>query len=298
MVKYPKLGIKLRAGYSLETNELKGCVIYLEGLGDSIRNHRPYFSRLNEAGYRVIFFDYMGQGGSEGWMDNTRIHLQLPPTATKQMVQRYEEKEKFYQIPEQADFFWEKYKDLKNNLGQDCQQSPKLVIGWSTGGLAAYRMAHEKRADAVVLLAPGLHPKAMAGESAKQWNKMLLFRQVITEQTLTRNRFEKTQNPHLDPIQPKSPAHVPLFAVNLLSTAALAKNWKINPTVRGLVFLSGNEDTYVDREHTLETLQLNAPHFSVKTYDGALHELDNETADIASDVYGRTIQFLNFVVGK
>ncbi len=118
MVPYRQLGVRLRAGYSLETSELKGCVLYLQGLADSIRSHKCYFSCLNEAGYRVIFFDYMGQGGSEGSMNNTRVQVELPPTATKQMLQKYERQEKHYEIPEQGDFFWARYKQLRMTLAR------------------------------------------------------------------------------------------------------------------------------------------------------------------------------------
>lgn len=298
LVSVPTLNLKLRAGYSLETSELKGCILYLQGLADSIRNHRPYFSRLNEAGYRVIYFDYMGQGGSEGSMNNTRVQAELPPHATRQMLQRHEKVDKHYEIQEQGEFFWSRYKFVKNNIGQDCSESPRLIIGWSTGGLAGYRMANEKRADAVILIAPGIHPKWMVGESANSWNKMVFLKQVITERTLTRNRFEGEVNPHLEPIKPKSPANVPRFAGNLIGIATHSTSWKIQPSIQGMVFLSGMEDTYVDREATLSTLGKNAPHFEVVSYDGALHELDNETPEVTKDLYERSIRFLNSVIAR
>src|SRR6185312_33467 len=67
----PLINVQLREGVSYETGPLKACVLYLEGLGDSIMNHRPLFSNLNQNGYRVIAFDYMGQGGSQGSMNLT-----------------------------------------------------------------------------------------------------------------------------------------------------------------------------------------------------------------------------------
>jgi alpha-beta hydrolase superfamily lysophospholipase len=295
LVNYTPLNLIMRAGYALETTDLKGCILYLQGLGDSIQNHKPFFSRLNDAGYRVIFFDYLGQGGSEGSMNDTRVQVKIPPNSTRQMLRKYHERDRYYEIPEQGDFFWSKYRNVKNRLGQNCSESPKIVLGWSTGGLSAYRMAYEKRADAVILIAPGIHPKVMVGESAHRWDKMLLFQQTITEHTLTRNRFEGVANPHLDPIKPKSPATVPQFAGNLLGIASQAKLWKINQSVRGIVFLSGVEDSYVDRDSTLQTLRENASHFEVKSYDGALHELDNELPEVASDLYENSLRFLDSV---
>ena len=296
MVPLPGLGLNLRAGYFLETTKLKGCVLYLQGLADSMRNHGPYFSHLGAAGYRVVTFDYMGQGGSEGHMNDSRVQVQLPPRATNQMKQRYLAQEQWKQIPEQGELIWNRYLQVKNQNGEDCSHSPKMVIGWSTGGLAAYRMAFEKRADAVLLLAPGIHPNFWVGESAKRHDKMLLFRQTITEGTLTRNKFETSQNPHVDPIMPASPARAPQFAMNLLALAQQSRSWKVDRSVQGLVFLSGEEDTYVDRQATLQTLATNAPHFTTQAYDGALHELDNEIPAVAGDVYQKSVQFLDSVV--
>ena len=298
MVRYAPLNLNMRAGYSLETTQLKGCVLYLQGLADSIQNHKPYFSRLNDAGYRIIYFDYLGQGGSEGSMNDTRIQVELPTNATVPMLRRYSEREKYFEIPEQGDFFWVKYKSVKNQFGQDCSQSPKIVLGWSTGGLSAYRMAYEKKADAVILIAPGIHPKLMVGESAHRWDKMLMFRQTITEPTLTRNRFEGGTNPHTDPIKPKSPARVPQFGGNLLGVASHSTKWQINESIRGIVFLSGVEDSYVERDLTIQTLRKNASHFEVKSYDGALHELDNELPEVTNDLYENSIRFLDSVTTR
>jgi alpha-beta hydrolase superfamily lysophospholipase len=293
MVTYTPLNLKLRAGYRMEEGRLKHCVIYLQGLGDSIRNHNPYFSALNQAGYRVIYFDYLGQGGSEGSMNSTLIKGHLPINATKQMTAHYTSHVKPYEIPEQADFIWSKYQGVKNSFGQDCSQSKKLVIGWSTGGLTAYRMAAESRTDGVILIAPGIHPRTMVGTAAENWSRLFLFQQVITEDTLTRNKFEKQPNPHVDPIKPKSPFHVLKFAMNLLSNSYESHHWKIPDSVRGLVFLSGVEDTYVDRDSTVETIKENTKYFSIHSYDGALHEIDNETDDVTKDMYLKTIQFLD-----
>jgi pimeloyl-ACP methyl ester carboxylesterase len=67
-------GIKLRAGhFPSKTHTPKANVLYLEGLADSMFNHDRLVNTLSEAGYRIIAFDYPGQGGSEGSMDQTRI---------------------------------------------------------------------------------------------------------------------------------------------------------------------------------------------------------------------------------
>lgn len=294
-VDFVPLNLKLRAGYALERGQLKACVLYLQGLGDSILNHDPYFSVLTGSGYRIIFFDYMGQGGSEGSMNDTRIQVQLPADATEIMIRKYHQQKKYYAISEQGEYIWNQFKDVKSVIGQDCNSSKKIVIGWSTGGLSAYRMAFEKKADAVVLIAPGIQPKFFVGESQSAKYMIWPSFEVITERTLTRNVFKGKKNPHVDKVKPSNPFAIPQFAGNLKLVSIHSAQWKIDPAIKGLVFLSGQEDSYVDRDSTKEILAKNADHFSIRSYEGALHELDNELPEVTNDLYARTLQFLNQV---
>lgn len=269
-------GLKIRGGYSPEYagTPLKACVLYLQGLGDSVLNHGPFFDYLNASGYRVVFFDYMGQGGSEGSMNDTRILVSA-------------KSEKKFEIETLADFAWEKW---------GCpQQEKKFVIGWSTGGLAGYRMAYEKKAAAVALIAPGLYPKKMIGEAAGgNWGKMILGKETITVRTLTRRGpLNNAIEVHLDPVKPNTPAVIPKFVVNLLWTAHQSHSWWIPRDVDGIVFLSGDEDTYVDSDKNRIVLQDKAGHFSLVKYDGALHELDNELPEVINDVYPRVVAFFD-----
>lgn len=278
-VKHPYLAnplvrdVHLRTGYYTESANVpfKGCVMYLEGLADSVANQQPLFHHLSENGYRVVFFDYMGQGGSEGSMNDSRV---IDPINNS------------LQISTQAQFVWQQY-------SSGCGNSKKIVIGWSTGGLVSYKLAHDTWADAVILIAPGIHAKKFVGEAAAAPSTLVTFKQVISERTLTRNSFSNGQNPHVDPIKPDSPTKVPLFAANLLGSSMISQSWKINAKVQGLVFLSGVEDTYVDRDATIKTLAKNAPHFHVVSYDGALHEIQNEIPEVAFDMYQKTTQFLD-----
>lgn len=278
--------VDLRTGYFLETRDVpfKGCIIYLQGLADSARNQGPIFKYLSQRGYRTLFFDFMGQGGSQGSMNNTRVFDPLSASL---------------EITTQAKFVWDKYSTTRDSYyGRDCSQSKKMVLAWSTGGLGAYVLSHEEWADGVILLAPGIHTKLFVGASAKEHSLMLSLKQVITEDTLTRNKFAGTPNPHIDPIKPISPAVVPLFAVNLLLSSKIAQDWRISEKVKGLVFLSSPEDTYVDSEATLKTLTKNAPHFRTISYKGALHELSNELPEVTVDLYPKAAQFFDSVSGQ
>lgn len=279
--KVPLVGtVELRTGLFIESANVpfKGCAIYLQGLADSILNHRQLFSSLSENGFRVITFDYMGQGGSSGTMNHTRLYEPLFPSL---------------EIGNQARFVWQALEKFKSPSGQSCEKSKKIVIGWSTGGLAAYGLAYDKWADDVVLIAPGIYPKKFVGEAAQFPLLMLRGDQVITERTLTRNDFQGQTNPHVDPINPTSPMKVPLFASNLLITSELSKFWEISTQVKGLVFLSGEEDTYIDQAGTKATLAKKASHFLIVAYKGALHEIDNELPEVSNDMIQKTIQFLS-----
>jgi pimeloyl-ACP methyl ester carboxylesterase len=277
----PAVGtVKLRAGYMREstTAPFKGCILYLEGLGDSMRNHDPYFTALSNAGYRVVAFDYMGQGGSEGSMNNTRIVDRIIPALT------------LARIAEQLWLRYEVYDDAVT--GNTCYESKKIVIGWSVGGLAAYEMANRHWADAVVLIAPGLYTKKFIGESAKDGKILLSGKPVITERTLTRNSFSGQVNPHVDPIKPNNPIKSPFFTTNLLYSSGLSRRWVIQPEVKGILFASGVEDTYVKTDAIIDKIQKNAAHFKVVKFEGALHELDNEMPEVSAQVRQETLDFL------
>jgi alpha-beta hydrolase superfamily lysophospholipase len=270
-----------RAGIYLERREVafKGCVIYLEGLADSVMNQTPLYEALSLAGYRTVFFDYMGQGGSSGSMGDTRL----------------EETGVYFanEIGYQARQMWLHFSSEKDPVyGRSCEGSLKRVIGWSTGGLAAYKLANERWADAVALIAPGINPKTFVGASEGNALFLLAFRPVITMESLTRNDFKGTFNPHQDPIFPTSPFHVLPFSLNLLEVSKDAQLWTIDPKIRGLLMV-GTADSYVDPDALRRTIDNNASHFQFQTYPGAAHELANEMPDVANDVRTRIINFFD-----
>ena len=113
---------------------------------------------------------------------------------------------KDYEIGAQARFVWQRYSDQSDPLyGGSCATSPRRVLGWSTGALAAYKLAHEGWGDGYVLIAPGLVPKLCVGQSVNNCMANLRTNKVITEETLTTNTFPPGSDPHVDPIRPASP---------------------------------------------------------------------------------------------
>ena len=156
-------GIKLRAGhFPSKTHPPKANVLYLEGLADSMFNHDRLVNTLSEAGYRIIAFDYPGQGGSEGSMGQTRItEIKTEKSFWTSILDAFDDdhrKDKRFAefkaglskhkpgslkklfIRDMADAVWEKIKnDNDSEIGS--KEQVDAVIGWSTGGLAAYDMA-------------------------------------------------------------------------------------------------------------------------------------------------------------
>ncbi|MBY0518124.1 MAG: alpha/beta fold hydrolase [Bacteriovoracaceae bacterium] len=251
----------IRAGYIKERGIFKGNILYFQGLADSIVNHLPLFETLSLNGYRVIAFDYMGQGGSSGSMNRTRIET----------------------IPLMGEIIWKKMARIENG------KNKKTILGWSTGGLAAYMYAAKKKVDQVILIAPGIVPKAIMGEGLTQWP---LNRISLESLTSASRYYSQAEDPHLDPIKPESPLMVPAFAIDLLSVAHQSKYTKISNEIPGFVLLSGRDDSYVDGEKTLYALKKNAPHFKSKIYEGALHEIDNEIDLIRFRAYSDILRFL------
>jgi alpha-beta hydrolase superfamily lysophospholipase len=227
-------------------------------------NHGPLFEKLSELGYRVIAFDYFGQGGSEGSMNETSI-------AGINEIGRY----------------------VFDTLSRkNCARCDDInIIGWSTGGLAAYRDAFlnsDKKIKKVILIAPGISPNVVVGEGLVSWPP-----DKISLRSLTSASDLGIRDPHIDPIKPESPLQVPEFSLNLFTTSLQSKNWIISEDVKGLVLLSDPKvDTYVNAADTERVLSKNAKHFERKFYPGARHEIDNERTEISEQAASDIVDFL------
>lgn len=266
-ISYKKCGffnknIKIRAGY-LKANkdkEFKGNILYLQGLGDSMLNHDRLLKTMSNKGYRVISFDYMGQGGSQGTMNSSRI---ISPMCQKN------------EISTLAKFI---YKKLKRK-----DSRKPILIGWSTGGLVSYQLASLGWPRKIILFAPGLHLSLMPGKYGK-----------ITIDTLTSDRYDKNnRDPHIDPISPDHILKVPSFAINMLNHSATIRKKEISKDIEGLVFITDKNDPYVQKkENLIGTLSNNAPHFHQVILEDSRHEVDNENSDIRKIVIDEINYFL------
>ena len=247
----------IRMGY-LEASEdvpFKGNILYFQGFADSMLNHDDYFNELTKKGYRVISFDYPGQGGSGGSLNSFRVN----------------------QLKRTGRLVW-------NKLAR--KEKPKrIVIGWSTGGLIAYRLGVEKWADALILLAPSIYPKKIVGK----WGK-------VTKETLVgeRNINNRVVRNEVDGIRPSSPLAVPIFATNLIYSAHRLSSQYIDKSVKGMVYITDRNDHYVKGGKKLKKhFFQKAGHFDRIHMYGAYHEIDKEGDHYRLHLYRTTTQFLD-----
>jgi hypothetical protein len=251
------VNVKIRSGILPHQGNFKGNILYFEGLGDSMLNHAPLFSKLTSHGYRIIAFDYMGQGGSSGSMDDTRIKV----------------------IPEMGKAILHKWA---------VQSGPLIILGWSTGGLAGYLATQRMKVDGVILIAPSLSPRFILGEGIQK-----LPINQITIRTLTSDNYNKFKDPHIDMIRPSSPLKVLNFSLDLVQSSQEAKKLSMHSRIKGLVLLGGKKDNYINSIKTQNIIKKMAPYFIIRNFPDALHEIDNERLEIRELAHEEILSFLS-----
>jgi hypothetical protein len=102
-------------------------------------------------------------------------------------------------------------------------------------------------------------------------------------------------DPHVEPIRPRSPLLVPSFAANLLHTSSLSRSWVVGGNIPGLAILTGPLDRYVKAAPTEATLRRNAPHFRLLSLPASRHEVDNEVDSIRNTCAATIVDFLDRV---
>jgi pimeloyl-ACP methyl ester carboxylesterase len=317
---------KIRAAMMSEKGDrCNGAVIFLQGIGDSLQNHMKLYSALSEKGYRVITFDYMGQGASTGHLNDMRV--ESIPVLAEQVYQRYTGKDR-----------------------PACAK--KIVIGWSTGGTAAHYWTADQvfkygnkpdntKIDAVVLLNPSLSLRALPGETDVQKDLKALKLAVFTRKTMTGLDEEQARaNGWIDDLvirgtdgkpQPFSPTQTPDLAASIVFNSRLAslyatkdslfpesvKKWiparlwnAIPAQISAATFRKGLKvqlivadeqlDSYVHPQNTWGTLQSLVPaenrvegqkHFHY--HGGAAHNLENGPKWLSDQVNAEVVDFLN-----
>ncbi|MFT5701128.1 MAG: dienelactone hydrolase [Desulforhopalus sp.] len=164
-----------------------------------------------------------------------------------------------FRTKEIADIVW---KEIKSTNGIDSKKQIDVVISWSSGGLAAYEMAKDKKEGlkGVILIAPATNSKVVTKIKTDNLNGNIDFK-------------------YLDSIRPDSLFTIPGFTGNLLASGLASQNWEVTHDVKGLVLLSDPEkDIYVDSKKVEKTLRSNTipENFEFVNYRGAAHEIDNE----------------------
>ena len=237
--------VDLHYGVYAPEGETKGDILFLHGFGDNYENHGPLFKEWNQAGFRVISFDFP----SHGKTTNTFL----------------------------GDLNCMGFEDLNamavKVLGLTLEDSdrPLLLAGWSTGGLLAVRMVQafsasleERSPQGLILFAPGVSVKPCVGNAICQ----------ITNDTLTHNTALQKRA-----ITPEFPAMKVKFAAKLLFNAMLSWDQPL-PAIPVLTFVAGEDDRYVQSNKIKEWVKKQNKNTNVIGIQcpRSKHELDNEPA--------------------
>ena len=237
--------------------EPKGDVLFLTGFADRADNHGPLFRQITDAGFRVISFDYPSHGETQCW--NLNFH-------------------DFSTLLTLTEFILHKPKFKSDR--------PLVLIGWSTGGLMAYRMVQRgylpsRQITGLVLLAPGIYVRKVPGEQG-----------YVTLESLLSNPTP----PHMGPIKPKSPLHYPLFGSTIVLNSVLARAQKV-PKLPTLMILGDTElDEYVETKKIIKwykKIKTKNEHFEAFQCPGSKHELDNEIEPIGKSVRQKIVNFID-----
>lgn len=257
MISHPSFGslgeeVPIRIGEQRPVGTPKGDVLYLMGLADRIDNHAPLFSAWTSQGYRVVTFDYPGQGESGGSLNHFDFS-ELANLATRVIDTEYREDD----------------------------ARPLIIAGWSTGGLLAIRMAQvesfpkpRRRPQHMVLFAPGISVRPIVGEL-----------QLITWESLTSNVNAPGYG---KPMKPMSPLEVPMFAARLFATSLLSRVGSFPKDIPTLVLLGGeDEDVYAKTSKVKEWVSKrrgDGANVVGVQCPGMKHQLDNEIAPFGDAV--------------
>lgn len=253
----------LRVGIASPAGEPVADVLYLHGFSDRIDNHPLLFKELTDNGMRVIAFDYPSHGKTEasslGW----------------------------YSFEDLADL-------VKAVEKETASKRTLIIMGWSTGGLLATRMAQTNRLmnltrypSALVLFAPGVSVRMIPGD----WG-------MVTESTLT-------SNPDLQragPAKPDSPFAKSVFSMRLLFNSIYAQNANMPAWLPVLTFAGGNEaDVYANSAKVVDWVKSQRNHnrsmFGIQC-ESSKHEMDNEVNPIGPTVRKATAAFALGVINK
>ena len=167
------------------------------------------------------------------------------------------------------------------------------MIGFSIGGVVAYKLASDQWAEQTVLISPEIVANPCVGKNAFRRFSKCPARDRHLDQTFERSTKTKNISAQAEVNRPQSLSEVPIFTEYLWVGTFSSHFWTVDKNSPGLVFLPGREAPMVDRFHTAMTLRRNAPSFSIVTYNHTLSELDNEVPEVSHDLLEKTVQFFD-----
>lgn len=254
--------LTLSAAVYNENSKFKSCALFIPGYADSFRNHLPLINSLNNNGYKVLTFNFSGHDGSSG--DSANFNFSWNDERFDSLEKNSAQLTPTNSILYQAQYIWDK---LAEN--QNCSKENRILIGFSAGGLAAYKMASLGWTSKVVLINPVLQAKSILNS----------LRPGGTFQSLKELNEASSLNFPSSTIAGANKGTLNLIK-QILAESELLGNIFPSKKLKGAIFYSEN-DIYSDSEKIEDLLIARAPHqFELHKYPNSRHRLDQPGEEV------------------
>lgn len=213
----------------------KADVLFLIGFADRADNHGPLFRQLADRGFRVLSYDYPSHGETRCGNLNDHSYASLQ-RLTRAVVSA-------------------------PLLASD---RPLHIVGWSAGGLLAYRILQnqviaDRKIVNAVLMAPALAVRFLPG----------IYHDQFIEPDGSGSEFYL----------------YPMFGANLLATARQARMDAPPKTPIQMILAGDSKDYYVNTPKIKQWWgQLNVESFGTIQCPNGYHELDNDQPPVGGMV--------------
>jgi esterase/lipase len=252
----------LSAAVYNENSKFKSCALFIPGYADSFRNHLPLINSLNDNGYKVITFNFSGHDGSSG--DSANFNFSWSDERFDSLEQKAAHSTSENSILYQAQYIWDKLAG-----DQNCSKEDRILIGFSAGGLAAYKMAILGWSNKVVLINPVLQAKSILN-SLRPGGTFQSIKELNEARSLSfpSSAIAGANKGTLNLIQ------------QILVESELLGNILPSKNLKGAIFYSEN-DIYSDSEKVEDLLISKAPHqFELHKYPNSRHRLDQPGEEV------------------
>jgi pimeloyl-ACP methyl ester carboxylesterase len=244
-------------------------IIFFHGFADSIQNHSHLIAALSKNGYRVIGFDYPEHGPKGSVSDSSSANSWTMKSIAKVVS-----------------FMTEAQNIEDKSVAPLDSSKPVVLMGWSTGGTLALRIAQSSeflqatglaKINAVVAITPGIPV------SATPFN------------TVVNDDLTDCAGGLLDP-NPTQPWQTGLFSGSLLKESIALKNATAGK-IPTLVFTSNPaKDKFVDVVSSVEWVKKNKSQGVFGIQCDGKHGLEFEGDKLGANIRLTAVQFISSVL--